>query len=86
VSRALTYSCAILSVLVAGPSRLSPQTLMRGSASGSTVNLIGSDSAVLDTEEPKKDLPCTVTPVKPVLGFDLRFHSFGKNISCHAGR
>src|ERR1700733_4880456 len=75
VSRALTYSCVILTVLVACPDRLFPQTLMRGSAPGSTVNLIGTDSAVLDTEESKKDLPCTVTPVKPILGFDLRFHS-----------
>lgn len=25
--------------------------------------------------EAKKDLPCTVNPVKPVLGFDLRFHA-----------
>jgi hypothetical protein len=75
VSRALTYSCVILTGLAACPGQLSPQTLMRGSAPGSTVNLIGTDSAVLDTEEAKKDLPCTVTPVKPVLGFDLRFHS-----------
>jgi hypothetical protein len=48
---------------------------MRGTASGGTVQLIGNDSAVLDADEQKKDLPCTVTPVKPILGFDLRFHS-----------
>lgn len=36
---------------------------------------MGTDAAVLDTEEVKKDLPCVVTPVKPLLGFDMRFHS-----------
>ena len=75
VSRALVYSCVILGGLVVNPGRLYPQTLMRGTVFGGTVQLIGSDSAVLDADEPKKDLPCTVTPVKPLLGFDLRFHS-----------
>jgi hypothetical protein len=48
---------------------------MRGSLPGGTVQLIGNDSAVLESDETRKDLPCTVTPVKPILGFDLRFHS-----------
>jgi len=39
------------------------------------VNLLPGDAAVLDMEEVKKDLPCTVTSIKPVLGFDLRFHA-----------
>jgi hypothetical protein len=30
--------------------------------------------AVLETREVRKDLACTVTPNKPELGFDLRFH------------
>ena len=37
--------------------------------------LNGSDMAVLETQDVRKDLPCTVEPVKPVLGFDLRFHA-----------
>lgn len=48
---------------------------MRTHNTGGTVQLIGTDAAILDTEEIKKDLPCAVTPVKPLLGFDLRFHS-----------
>jgi len=52
-----------------------PQTLMRASSLGGTVQLIGNDSAILDAGEKKTDLPCTVTAVKPILGFDLRFHS-----------
>jgi hypothetical protein len=53
----------------------SPQTLMRGLGGSGSVQLLGSDEAILETEDVKKDLPCTVTSVKPVLGFDLRFHS-----------
>lgn len=31
--------------------------------------------AVLEAGEPRQDLPCSVVPVKPVLGFDLKFHT-----------
>jgi hypothetical protein len=48
---------------------------MRAMGSTGTVNLVGNDEAILESGEVKKDLPCSVTPVKPVLGFDLRFHS-----------
>ncbi len=37
--------------------------------------IIGSDSAVLEAGEERSDLPCTVTPIKPLLGFDLKFHA-----------
>lgn len=37
--------------------------------------IIGSDLAVLEAGDERDDLACTVTPVKPVLGFDLRFHA-----------
>lgn len=37
--------------------------------------LLPSDTALLEADEPRKDLPCTVTPRKADLGFDLRFHS-----------
>src|ERR1017187_5988542 len=41
---------------------------------GSVVRLMPSDSYILESTENRKDLPCTVTPDKPVLGFDLKFH------------
>lgn len=69
------YSCLVLTGLTFAPAPVFPQTLMHGSLTGGTVQLIGNDSAVLESDEAKKDLPCTVTPVKPILGFDLRFHS-----------
>ncbi|HEX5432269.1 MAG TPA: acetyltransferase, partial [Bryobacteraceae bacterium] len=43
--------------------------------SGAPVLINNSDLAVLGTPEVRKDLPCTVSPNKPVLGFDLRFHA-----------
>jgi len=39
------------------------------------VRLLTSDAATLESQEPRKDLPCTVTPSQPTLGFDLKFHS-----------
>jgi hypothetical protein len=49
------------------------QTPIRGS--GGVVRMINTDVAVLEAQDIRKDLPCTVTPNKPVLGFDLRFHT-----------
>ena len=78
MSSAVNSSTFILQVLLtgvvvaAGP--LSAQSMIHTVSRG-TVQLIGNDSVVLDSDESKKDLPCTVTPVKPILGFDLRFHS-----------
>jgi hypothetical protein len=42
---------------------------------GGMFRLFSSDAAILESDEARKDLPCTVTPVKPALGFDLRFHA-----------
>ena len=42
---------------------------------GGNLRIIGSDMAVLETQEVRRDLDCTVTPNKPSLGFDLRFHT-----------
>ena len=61
---------------MAGAGGLSAQMLIRGGGPDGSVQLIGNDGAWLDTaSDNKRDLPCTITPVKPALGFDLRFHS-----------
>ncbi len=39
------------------------------------VHLFSSDAAVLEAQEKRTDLPCSVSPVKPTLGFDLKFHT-----------
>ena len=41
---------------------------------GGPVRINNFDMAVLETREVRKDLSCTVTPSKPEMGFDLRFH------------
>jgi hypothetical protein len=51
------------------------QMVMQGSGPGSVVRIFNTDSAILESGEERKDLPCSVTPVKPALGFDLRFHA-----------
>ncbi len=48
---------------------------MPAAAPGGMVRLFTSDAAILESQEARKDLPCTVTPTKPSLGFDLKFHS-----------
>lgn len=54
---------------------LSAQDLMPASVPGGSVRLFTTDAAILESQEARKDLPCTVTPSKPVLGFDLKFRT-----------
>jgi hypothetical protein len=63
----------LLSVCLAGPG-VSAQTVLRDPSSA-PLNIFPSDLAVLEAAEVRKDLPCTVTPQKPQLGFDLRLHA-----------
>jgi hypothetical protein len=51
------------------------QTLINTSSSGGALRLLNSDQAVLEAGENRQDLPCSVISIKPVLGFDMRFHS-----------
>jgi hypothetical protein len=51
------------------------QELMPVAGPGGKVRLFTSDAAILEAQEVRKDLSCTVTPNKPVLGFDLKYHS-----------
>ncbi len=59
---------AAIAAPVRGQSRLT-------SAKGGPPSIVGTDLAVLEVKEARADLPCTVEPVKPLLGFDLRFHA-----------
>ncbi|MEO8052457.1 MAG: acetyltransferase [Acidobacteriota bacterium] len=54
------------------------QTLL--SAGIGPVHLVGSDLAVLEAQDVRKEISCTVTPQKPALGFDLRYHA-GFNVT-----
>ena len=62
-------------ILLIASATLHGQTMLVGSGPGAEVHIFNTDSAILETQEPRKDLPCTATPVKPALGFDLKFHA-----------
>lgn len=61
-------------VLMLCPVALWPQVMMTGAGPGGTVQLYSSDEVILEIRDPRRDLPCVVNPIDPVLGFDLRFH------------
>ena len=65
----------ICGVLLFTPGALAAQELMPAASPGGMVRLFTTDAAVLESQEARKDLPCTVTPTKPVLGFDMKFHT-----------
>lgn len=44
-------------------------------AGGKAPRMFGTDMAVLEAGEPRQDLPCKVDDIKPLLGFDLKFHA-----------
>jgi hypothetical protein len=51
------------------------QSLFNESDPAAPVRMINGDRAVLEAREERRDLGCNISPVKPALGFDLRFHS-----------
>jgi hypothetical protein len=61
--------------MVAGCLSAQAQMPLLGSCAGGTVRMLPTDWAVLEAQEVRKDLPCAVNPVKPDLGFDMRFHA-----------
>ena len=61
----------LIAVFAVTSGSLSAQALIPGGG----FRLFTSDAAILESQEVRKDIPCSVTPVKPVLGFDLKFHS-----------
>jgi hypothetical protein len=60
---------------VAASGFLHAQDLMPASAPGAPVRLFTADAALLESTDARKDIPCTVVPSKPNLGFDLKFHA-----------
>jgi hypothetical protein len=68
-------AASIAMLLVSAPAVMTSAFAQIPVSSGSgPVRIFSSDMAVLETQDVRKDLACTVMPVKPVLGFDLRFH------------
>ncbi len=72
----ITGTCVVcLGGLALCGGMLRGQVPLAGSSTGDPVRMINSDWAILEAREARKDLPCEVTPIKPILGFDLRFHA-----------
>lgn len=69
MTRLAGFSFAMLSVAAYG------QTLMHGISTNEPLQLLPGDAAILEDAEMRSDLPCTVKPISPQLGFDLRFHA-----------
>jgi hypothetical protein len=70
----LAGKTATLACLLILPLECLPAQELIRAASGGQVRLMPSDYAILESTENRKDLPCTVTPDKANLGFDLKFH------------
>ncbi len=66
-------SGALFLLLVSHPA--GAQLLIKSVEPGEPVNLLPSDTAALESNEARHDLPCVVTPRKADIGFDLRFHA-----------
>ncbi len=49
--------------------------MMAGSGPGGLVRTFNTDNAILEAQDPRKDLPCGVNQIKPQLGFDMKFHA-----------
>lgn len=56
-------------------SPVAAQILIKAAEPGEPINLNPADMELLEADEARRDLPCDVTPLKPDLGFDLRFHA-----------
>lgn len=70
--KSLLAALAVGALLI--PLAADAQILLGGNGR-TNIRLIGSDEAVLEAGEERKDLPCVVVNDKPHLGFDLRFHA-----------
>jgi hypothetical protein len=69
----LFVACAAAALCVTPA--LEAQILMTGNGPDGRVRLHTSDLAIFMAGEERDDLPCTVVPNEPVLGFDLQFHA-----------
>jgi hypothetical protein len=71
--RGLTIAIGLLAVVGGTVPGALAQTIINGQ--GGRVNIVGGDLAILESQDVRKEINCSVTPDKPALGFDLRFHS-----------
>jgi hypothetical protein len=68
-------SLLLFCLIVFSAPKSGAQILIKASQPGEPINLNPADMELLEADESRRDLPCAVTPAKPELGFDLRFHA-----------
>jgi hypothetical protein len=66
---------AAVGIFALFPNTAQSQFIVKPVEPGSTVSMLPSDLAIMEVGEKRKDLVCDVTPKKPEVGFDLRFHA-----------
>lgn len=71
----VTTTFSLTTALFACASSIASGQSLIGGGSDGPIRILYTDQAVLEAGEPRKDLPCSVISAKPVLGFDLRYHS-----------
>jgi hypothetical protein len=74
LNRTLRLSLGAIAAL-GGAGLLHAQVVLTGSGPGTVVRIFHTDMAVFEAGEVRDDLPCNVTVTKPIVGFDLKFHS-----------
>ncbi len=74
IRRSPLSAACVVAALCLTPA-IDAQILMMGSGPDGRVRLHTSDLAIFMAGDERDDLPCTVTPNEPVLGFDLQFHA-----------
>src|ERR1035438_7352259 len=65
----------LVACLAVAPLRFAGAQGLIQAGAGGPVRLFSGDTAILEATDNRKDLPCTVTPEKPSIGFDLKFHA-----------
>lgn len=76
--RALLETVGFLPLLVCASPPVAGQVFFK--SDGGIPHLGGGDLSIFELKEPRRDLSCVVSPIKPSMGFDLRFHA-GYDIS-----
>jgi hypothetical protein len=66
---------ALAGLLLAHCAAIRAQTPLAGTGPEGGVWMLPTDWSILETQDPRSDLPCSVGPLKPAVGFDFRFHS-----------
>jgi hypothetical protein len=66
---------AVVVVAFVAPGLCPAQTPLQSAVGGAEIRIVTTDMAVLSAGDVRDDLPCSVTPLDPRLGFDLQYQA-----------